>query len=95
MGMSNRVTFLRNADDEYNRKAAAVQACLIAEVYTLPKELQAYFGITDVHEFEEGVTGLEIPGTAERHKTESADHFEVDIWKLPAGTVRIRFTNSY
>ncbi len=44
MSVSSRVIGVRNANDEYNKKKAAWQACLDADVDP-PEELFEYFGV--------------------------------------------------
>jgi hypothetical protein len=90
MGMSSYVYGLRDANDpQYKKMAAALKACLAADL-PLPKPLQEYF--KGSHDPEEA---LQVEIKSEEGSKDSTNYYDVVLADLPPDVKVIRFCNSW
>lgn len=88
MSLSIRVVGIKPPDEEYTRKLAAYEACVVARVM-IPQELTDFFGGC-----EPSIEGTFVP-IQSRRVANDIDGIEVDVDSLPESVKIIRFLCSY
>ena len=101
MGMSTRITGVRNLNHQFVKMLNAAKALQQAGVKTPPQEMIDYFKDTcdGLHPFESSELLTSEASSVEINvrKTDAKyeDVWEIDLKELPKDVVTIRFTNSY
>ena len=91
MSMSTYVKGIRPPDETWLKMKAIWDACEAAKI-GIPAEVLAYFN----HETPDPVgVVVDIKIALREFKTQSAEHVEIDVAKLPAHVRFVRFTNSW
>lgn len=95
MSMSTEVIGFISEDTEiYQKHAAVLKACLLADIEKLPKETAEFFGSEYPDEsLLEDKLYVELPTTG--YSAEGESGFEILVADIPERVSKIRFVNSY
>ena len=97
MGMSTRVSGVRDLDGKFAKMARIKEMC-DKEKISYPREVEDYFDYPEesVSYNKQEMEEVGIEDLVERNESvEMSDIWEVDLKKLPKEITKIRFANSY